>query len=109
MYCHAFDRIFKASESGVDKRALIMAKYLRKRVSGYFADLRRNIKQTEVEHWKREFQRSIKGTSVIKAFELRLRKYRSFNLRQWRQKAKNKTKKINSCNKLVKVIREVLS
>lgn len=85
-----------------------MFKHLKKRLNSYFNLFRKNTKQTEVEYWQRQFQRSIKGISIIKAFEYRVRKYKCYIIKDWRNKAKNVTQKVRACKLLNKATNRIL-
>jgi hypothetical protein len=57
------------------------------------------LKQKEVQFWKKRFQSSIKGISIVNAFEKAQRKFTFYTVKIWREKANKKSAKINSTKK----------
>lgn len=104
IYHHVFSRLRNQNTRGAAYQTAIIAKYLSKRVSSYFALFRRNLKQKEVEFWRNRFQSSIKGISVVNAFEKAQRKFTFYVLKVWRHRANKKTAQIQAASKMDELI-----
>lgn len=100
IYGHVFRKLQASQRIGADYRTTVVAKYLGRRAAAYFNEFKRNLKQTEVSFWKKQFQSSIKGMSVLTAFERSQRKFTCYVLKQWKERARKKTHKLKACYKL---------
>ena len=108
IYSHVFSKLKATARNGMDFRTMVVAKNLRKRLAGYLNEFKRNLKQSEVYFWKQQFQSSIKGIRVVTAFENSQRKFKCYLIKQWKEKARNKTNKIKACGKLSELTKNKL-
>lgn len=108
IYGHVFTKLKSSARNSMDFRTMVVAKCLRKRLAGYFNEFKRNLKQSEVFYWKQQFQSSIKGIRVVNAFENSQRKFTCYIIKQWKEKARNKTSKIKASEKLAAITKAKL-